>query len=158
MRRGLAPVDTCALCGQVGADLKHRVLRCPAWRVERAKAFANSTWEWLQCQSEDFLDRLCMGRVRVTEVMRLPAWSLEFRTLGPTGKLTGSIYVDGSSSRPTDAEGRRAGWALIELRGDKVFRAVYGRVPLEDGPGQTAPEAEDYAISRLADFTEGNLE
>eukprot|EP00971_Amphidinium_carterae_P000927 18067-Amphidinium_carterae.2 len=45
-----------------------------------------------------------------------------------------------------------------DLEGDTIHRAVFGRVPLRDAAGQTAPEAEDYAISRIIDFCVGALE
>ena len=61
------------------------------------------------------------------------------------GTLSGNIFSDGSSVDPASA---RAGWSLIQLNdSNQLVAAVFGHVPWEAGPEQTARDAEDYAIA-----------
>eukprot|EP00971_Amphidinium_carterae_P323270 6424519-Amphidinium_carterae.1 len=89
--------------------------------------------------------------------MPKPGLTWEIRRWGRPGKLSGDVYVDGSASRPADKEGRRAGFALVQMQGELPLRMVWGSLPLSEGPHQTAPEAEDFAICALSEFGTGRI-
>jgi hypothetical protein len=66
-----------------------------------------------------------------------------------SGRLTGVIFTDGSSTRGQAAA--RAGWSAVQVDAmGYCVCAVYGPCPLSECPHQSSPEAEDYAVKMVA--------
>ena len=64
-----------------------------------------------------------------------------------SGRLSGTVFTDGSALRPESVLSRRAGWAIVMIDGHgNEIAAVYGLVPHNLGPEQTARDGEDCAF------------
>ena len=64
-----------------------------------------------------------------------------------TGKLTGTLFTDGSGLHQLWPELRRAGWAIVQVdRFGNLVAAAYGHVPVDECPDQVARDGEDFAV------------
>eukprot|EP00971_Amphidinium_carterae_P105725 2093733-Amphidinium_carterae.1 len=156
-KHGMQEHSVCRLCGTESADVGHRVFWCPAWHQSRFHMVPGPTRTWLGGLSEEVRLGLAVGRIPADSFIVPAAKDELICQVGRAGFLEGDIFTDGSVVRPLDEEGRRGGWSLVQMSGEKMIRAFFGRLPLQAGPGQTPPEAEDYAISKLLDLARGDL-
>ena len=68
----------------------------------------------------------------------------------PDGRLSGTLFLDGSGMGGHCAALRRAGWAIVQVdRFGDLIAAAFGPVPWDACPGQTSRDGEDYAVSML---------
>ena len=67
-----------------------------------------------------------------------------------SGRLTGTLFLDGSGLFPQWQQLRRAGWSIVQVdRFGEMQAAAYGPVPVDFGPGQVARDGEDFAVFML---------
>jgi hypothetical protein len=156
-RVGVSSAADCRLCGARGT-LWHRRYGCPAWATHRcthvspelAQAAA-SVLSQGEGAGELFARGLFpdLGPIVPRPLGRLAA-QIHWFQKPDHARLSGSLFTDGSSTPGPTAHFQRAGWAVAMVGPEGQTLAVaFGPLPEEDGPQQSAPEAEDYAISML---------
>eukprot|EP00971_Amphidinium_carterae_P199931 3968061-Amphidinium_carterae.1 len=148
----MAAHANCILCGQYGT-LAHRVFYCPGWTALRDQMLPLTTRGWLAEVLPGLEKELAMGHFPLSAVVQPTATAPTVNKLGQSGKLTGDIFVDGSAFRPRDKYTRRAGFSLIQMDGHSPQRVLWGALPKDAGT-HSAALAEDYAVTRLAQYAE----
>ena len=63
------------------------------------------------------------------------------------GRMSGTLFTDGSGLHPRWPQLRRAGWAVVQVDASgQLVAAAYGPVPHDEAPEQIARDGEDYAV------------
>ena len=69
------------------------------------------------------------------------------------GRLTGTLFLDGSGLGGSSSFLRRAGWAVVQTDAAGNFiSAAYGAAPWDAAPAQVARDGEDYAVAMLPEI------
>ena len=77
----------------------------------------------------------------------------------PAGKLTGSLFIDGSAMHARWPGCTRAGWAIVQLDAQgQMVAAACGPVPVDEAAQQQASDGEDYAAYMLTTLAEPPFE
>jgi hypothetical protein len=63
------------------------------------------------------------------------------------GRMSGTLFTDGSGLHPRWPQLRRAGWSVVQVDSlGNLLSAAYGAVPVDEAPEQVARDGEDYAV------------
>ena len=155
---GKSTVSLCRICGHPQCTCWHRRHECDAWQQER------------QCLTPEYLrqaasritnptlrERFAKGLLPEPSAMLPPPLtkaqlSTQWINKPVLGRLTGTLFLDGSSTGGRIPFLRRAGWAVVQVdNGGKLVAAAYGAVPWEAAPAQEARDGEDYAVFMLTE-------
>ncbi len=160
---GLAESATCD-CGAGLDDAHHRLYECPLSQATRsaylndymltmAKAAARDDPLWTRALARDPAIDL-PGAKREHE----EHWYFADDDAEQSRSLSGDVFIDGSALHPKCPPARRAGWTALELRADGTVRAaVYGPVPVDISPTQTASAGELHGFRRAAELACGTI-
>ena len=122
------------------------ITRVPPFLLEAASRIRNSTLR----------ERFAKGFLPApTAIIPLPLTNAQVTTQWvnkpASGRLTGTLFLDGSSTGGHIQFLRRAGWAIVQVDTEgKLVAAAFGAVPWDAAPAQVARDAEDYAVFMLS--------
>ncbi len=158
---GLAASARCD-CGAPMDDTFHRLYECSRSQSARdtmlseqslamAKAAGREHPLWTRALARDPKGELPKAKCSHDEY-----WLFAEDAHDKSHTLSGNMFIDGSALFPTCAAARRAGWTALDLKGDGTVRAaVYGHVPLDISPTQTASSGELHGLRRAVELACG---
>ena len=155
---GKSTVSWCRFCGHPRCTLWHRRYECDAWQ----QAMQSHAPGYLLQAANRIVhpiqrDRFAKGLLLEPSAM-LPSprtkaqLSTQWVNKPQLGQLTGTLFLDGSSTGGRIPFLRRADWAVVQVDSDgNLVAAAYGAVPWEAAPAQEARDGEDYAVYMLTE-------
>lgn len=161
--KGRARAPNCLACGCPEGTLWHQRFACPAFAARRRQdapaallLCAERVRSFDAAAAELFARGVCPDPAAL--LYPRPAGNeddVEWINRPPSGRLTGTIFSDGSALFPALPALLSSGWALASVDAfGWLISAVFGPVPLEKAPFQTSRDAEDYAARMLTFYAE----
>ena len=154
---GKADTADCKLCGLPQCTIWHRRYECDAWHQDRQTRPPSFLLEAAsRIRSSTLRERFAKGLLPApAAIIPRPLITEEVTTQWVnkpgSGRLTGSLFLDGSGTGGSIPFLRRAGWAIVQVDPDgNLVAAAYGAVPWDAAPAQVARDAEDYAVFMLS--------
>ncbi len=160
---GLADNACCDKCGARRDDKYHRIWECE-WEDVKQKRDAMLTDKMRAEAARVGRDDWAYTRgLLPTPWAKLAPPRDDYREVHVDGNMNElstplvidcPVFIDGSALWPSNAEARRAGWAvvMVDARGGMIG-AVYGHMPAMEADDQTAGSAEMYALRRAAELS-----
>ena len=146
----------CKICGHTQCTLWHRRYECDAWRPDRQTRTPSYLLEAASRITNPTLrERFAKGLLPApAAIIPLPLTKAQVTTQWvnkpASGRLTGTLFLDGSATGGQIPFLRRAGWAIVQVDTEgKLVAAAFGAVPWDAAPAQVAKDAEDYAVFML---------
>ena len=156
--KGWTADPACLVCGEGPGTLWHRRYWCPQWhgartqRVSRALRLAAERIGQARPMRKELFARGLLPDPRgiLPRPKRADQLTVQWVNRPADGVLTGTLFLDGSGLHGRYPALRRAGWSIVQVDAESQLQAaVYGAVPWDDCPSQTARDGEDYAVAML---------
>ncbi len=144
----------CQLCQAAAGTLWHRRYECPASEGRRRQYTSPQLRKAAQHaqQCSPYHGEMFARGIFPDVMAELPPplqadrAQIHWVNRPASGRMSGTLFSDGSGMFPEWPQLRRAGWAVVQVdRLGNLTAAAYGAVPLDIGPQQVARDGEDYA-------------
>ena len=152
-RLGLAQDSACQRCGTLPGSLWHRRYDCPAYHTLRSE---NVSSELARAAKVALGKGFAVGETFARSLFPDPAAlfpepvreaEVHWVNRPPGGRMTGTLFTDGSGLHGEHRPLRRAGWSVVQVdRFGVALHVAYGPVPVTEAPEQVARDGEDFAF------------